>query len=50
MAVEMHKLIPNLTMREVYSSHWVMVEVPDALIVILEEWFDEIVFGNKHKL
>jgi len=50
MASEMHKFIPNLTMREVYSSHWVMVEVPDALIVILVEWFGGVVFGDKSKL
>ena len=50
MASEMHKFIPNLTMRELYSSHWVMVEVPDALIVILEEWLGEVVFGGKAKI
>lgn len=38
MAGNQHLYIRDLTSREVESSHWVLVEVPNQLLAILEEW------------
>jgi soluble epoxide hydrolase/lipid-phosphate phosphatase len=50
MAKHQGKFIPNLTTRELKSSHWVMEETPETLLVILKEWLDKVVFGPKSKI
>ncbi|KAI5820995.1 Alpha/Beta hydrolase protein [Pyronema omphalodes] len=42
--------IPNLVVREVKSSHWALVECPDEVIVILDEWINTVCLGNKAML
>ena len=46
----MHENVPQLTVREVDGTHWVLVEKPDECNDVLREWFENVVFGGKSKL
>ena len=42
--------IANLSVREIESSHWALIEVPDQVNEILKEWIEEVCLGPKTKL
>ena len=50
MGVNQYRFIPNLTTREIKSSHWVMEEVPNELLEIFREWLEKEAFGSEPKL
>jgi len=43
-------MIPNLSVREVKSSHWVLAECPDEVNEILKEWIEGVCLGSRTKL
>lgn len=50
LAAKMNKDVPQLTMKEVDGTHWVLVEKPDECNALLKDWFNSVVWGGKSKL
>ena len=50
LAAKMNKDVPQLTMKEVDGTHWVLVEKPDECNELLREWFGSVVWGGNSKL
>lgn len=45
----MGKNLPNLTTKQVDTSHWALWEKPQDVNAILDNWLDEVVEGGDRK-
>lgn len=46
MGKAMQKHLPNLTLKQVNTSHWALWEKPEEVNEIIAGWLEQDVFGN----
>ena len=46
MSANMQEHVPNLTRKEVPTSHWALWEAPEQINSFIEEWLKAVAFGE----